>query len=218
MKSVIIISPHPDDLEIGMGGTVAKLLSAGYDLVSLVVTDGRRSTDTDTLGEQQLADLREREVTASSNILGIKTLELLRMDNVETEDSRSFLRDSFNSILEKYKPAEIYIPHPEIDKHRTHRTVSSLVLEVLRRVTSRGTMPVCWCYEVWTPFEWYDRIEDISEFVDIKKQSIEQHRSQTSYKNYTDGILGLNRYRAVFNEISGHSDMKYAEIFIRYEY
>lgn len=218
MESVIIISPHPDDLEIGMGGTSAKLLSEGYDLVSVVVTDGRRSTDTDSLGEERLAELREKEVIASSNILGITSIELLRLPHVETEKCRRSLRDSISSIIEKYRPVAIYIPHPEIDKHRTHRTVSSLIIDVLRGVKNRETYPACWCYEVWTPFEWYDRVEDVSDFIDIKREAIEQHKSQTSYRNYTDGILGLNRYRAVFNETSGHSDMKYAEVFIRYEY
>ena len=35
----LIISPHPDDLEIGMGGTVCLLLEKGIDVISVVVTD-----------------------------------------------------------------------------------------------------------------------------------------------------------------------------------
>ena len=40
-RNVLIISPHPDDMEIGMGGTASKLIDSGVDVVSLVVTDAR---------------------------------------------------------------------------------------------------------------------------------------------------------------------------------
>ena len=70
-----------------------------------------------------------------------------------------------------------------------------------------------WGYEVWTPFPQYERIEDISLQMHIKCAAIEAHRSQVEYRNYTEGIMGLNRYRAVFNETAGLSVMEYAEVF-----
>lgn len=39
-KNILVISPHPNDLEMGMGGTVAKLVVQGVSVVSLVTTRG----------------------------------------------------------------------------------------------------------------------------------------------------------------------------------
>ncbi len=43
-KNILVISPHPNDLEIAMGGTVAKIVDQGVSVVSLVTTGGSGST------------------------------------------------------------------------------------------------------------------------------------------------------------------------------
>jgi LmbE family N-acetylglucosaminyl deacetylase len=43
-KNILVISPHPDEREIAMGGTVAKLIDQGMSVVSLVAIDGGGST------------------------------------------------------------------------------------------------------------------------------------------------------------------------------
>jgi LmbE family N-acetylglucosaminyl deacetylase len=76
-RNVLIISPHPDDMEIGMGGTASKLIDSGVDVVSLVVTNGRRSTSVYGLSEDEVARLRESEVREAVGILGVEYLILL---------------------------------------------------------------------------------------------------------------------------------------------
>lgn len=211
-KHALVISPHPDDLEIGMGGTVAKLIDSGVKVISLVVTDGRRSTSVYGLSEDELVELREFEVREAVGILGIEYLILLRLPDVSEADNRAEFKKELSTTLTRFNPEEVYIPHPEIDKHQTHRTVSSIVLESVAEIPTGPSR--LWCYEVWTPFPNYNRIEDISLQIHIKSAAIEAHRSQVEYKNYTDGIMGLNRYRAVFNETSGLTVMEYAEVFM----
>ena len=215
-RNVIVISPHPDDLEIGMGGTAAKLIDSGVNLVSLVVTDGRRSTSVYGLSEDEVAELRESEVREAVGILGVEYLILLRLTDVNSEVNRKQYKSELSGALKRFKPDEIYMPHPEIDKHPTHRAVSSIALQTVRALPSGVLSPSfkIWCYEVWTPFPAYDRIEDISLQMHVKTAAIDAHGSQTEYKDYTDGMRGLNRYRAVFDETSGVSIMEYAEVFI----
>jgi len=215
-RNVIVISPHPDDLEIGMGGTAAKLIDSGVNLVSLVVTDGRRSTSVYGLSEDEVAELRESEVREAVGILGVEYLILLRLTDVNSEVNRKQYKSELSGALKRFKPDEIYMPHPEIDKHPTHRAVSSIALQTVRALPSGVLSPSfkIWCYEVWTPFPAYDRIEDISLQMHVKSAAINAHGSQTEYKDYTDGMRGLNRYRAVFDETSGVSIMEYAEVFI----
>ncbi len=214
-EHALVISPHPDDLEIGMGGTAAKLTDSGIKVISLVVTDGRKSTSVYGLTEEELVELRESEVRESVGILGIDYLILLRLRDIRSEENKAEFKNVFCQTIAKFNPEEIYIPHPVIDKHPTHQAVSSIALEAIAEVPARPFK--LWCYEVWTPFPEYDRIEDVSLQMHIKCAAIEAHRSQVEYKNYTEGMKGLNRYRAVFNETAGLTFMEYAEVFIELE-
>ncbi|MGH7889133.1 MAG: PIG-L deacetylase family protein [Thermodesulfobacteriota bacterium] len=215
-KDILIISPHPDDIEIGMGGTVGKLINQGFNIISLVVTDGRRSTTVSRLSEAEIAKTREHEAHEATNILGIKNLILVGLHDVESSENQKEFIKKIEDIINEYQPIEVFTTHPKIDKHPTHKTVSNLLLETLakRAKDNLSTPQKIWCYEVWTPFEQYDRVEDISDYIDMKTASIEAHKSQVEYKNYTEGIKGLNRYRAVFQDTSGFTDIKYAEVFI----
>lgn len=215
-NKVLIISPHPDDLEIGMGGTVAKMVKEGTAVTSLVVTDGRGSTNVFSCDEDELAGIREKEVMRSCEILGVHSLEMLRLSNVRDYKNLSVLSERFAELIESNCFDEVFLPHPEKDKHQTHRVVSGLFLETMERILPvKNDLCSCWCYEVWTPFDTYERIEDITGFINLKSDAIDAHVSQTAYRSYREGILGLNRYRAVFHETSGKTDMEYAEIFIR---
>lgn len=215
-RNVLIISPHPDDMEIGMGGTAAKLIESGVRVISLVVTDGRRSTSVYGLGEDEMARLREDEVREAVGILGVRYLILLGLGDMKSDENVRSFKSGLVEAIGKFSPEEIYMPHPEIDKHPTHMAVSAIALETIKGIPS-GEMPVkprIWSYEVWTPFPAYDRIEDISLQMHVKSAAIEAHRSQVEYKDYTDGMKGLNRYRAVFDETAGLTVMQYAEVFI----
>ena len=145
----------------------------------------------------------------------VEYLILLGLEDVKSEENRNRFRSELNGAIKRFMPEEIYMPHPEIDKHPTHRTVSAIALQEIERLSGadRSLKPRVWSYEVWTPFPAYDRIEDVSLQMHVKTAAIDAHRSQIEYKDYTDGMRGLNRYRAVFNETAGVTVMEYAEVF-----
>ncbi|MGQ0792485.1 MAG: PIG-L deacetylase family protein [Deltaproteobacteria bacterium] len=211
-RAVLILSPHPDDMEIGMGGTVAKLIGGGAQVISVVVTDGRRSTSISGVIGDELARVRRAEAQEAARILAVSSIIFFELSDVKTEYNQALMREKFDAALRQFAPSEIFLPHPTIDKHPTHQATSALALEVLG---GRPPLPRrIWAYEVWTPFPHYDRIEDISDVIDIKCESINAHASQIEYKSYTEGMKGLNRYRAAFDATSGVTRMKYAEVFI----
>ena len=70
--NVVIISAHPDDMEIGMGGTVAKLVESMAVITSVVVTNGGRSSNPFALTEQRMAEVRRQEALRAAGVLGIK--------------------------------------------------------------------------------------------------------------------------------------------------
>ena len=213
----LIVSPHPDDLEIGMGGTACLLLEKGIDVISVVATDGRRSANPMGIAQEELVRTREREVRESSEILGVE-ISLLGFSDMESDSNKREFSSRMAEIITNLRPGEVYLPHPEIDKHRTHRTVSRLTLDCLKAAIKEIPFECeCWFYEVWTPFPSYDRIEDITSFADRKRRAIEAHRSQTAYKDYTDGIMGLNRYRGAFHDTADGFAPLWAEVFIKHD-
>jgi LmbE family N-acetylglucosaminyl deacetylase len=216
IKTILVVSPHPDDLEIAMAGTVTKLIEQGVSVISLIATDGSGSTSVTNKSGDELAELRRQEAREAVSVLGIQTLIPLPIADVQSESNKEHFKNDFRETVLRFKPEQIYIPHPEIDKHPTHKLVSELVIDELKVMAENKEYEAgkIWCYEVWTPFEHYDRIEDISGFIDLKIMAIEAHRSQLEYKNYIEGILGLNRYRAVFDERHGVTNVIYAEVFL----
>ncbi len=216
-KSILVISPHPDDLEIAMGGTAAKMVEQGADLISLIATDGSGSTSLKGHSGEKLAGIRIEEAREAVSTLGIHTLIPLPIADVKSDQNKVHFKNDFKEAVLRFKPNEIYIPHPEIDKHPTHQIVAGLALDELRAISSEFKPDKVWCYEVWTPFETYDRIEDISDFIDLKVIAIQAHKSQLEYKDYTEGIIGLNRYRATFDQRHGETEMQYAEVFIEFK-
>ena len=124
-RKALVISPHPDDLEIGMGGTVRVLVEKDVEVISVVVTDGGRSANPMGLTREELVRTREREAEESSRILGVEVF-FLGFRDMESRENRSGFESRMRGILAGKRPDEIYVPHPEIDGHGTHRAVSCL--------------------------------------------------------------------------------------------
>ena len=65
----LFVGPHPDDIEVACGSTVAKLVSLGKRITFAIVTDGCVGGLDETLTEKQLIKLRQQEALASANFL-----------------------------------------------------------------------------------------------------------------------------------------------------
>jgi LmbE family N-acetylglucosaminyl deacetylase len=196
-KNVVIISAHPDDLEIGMGGTVAKLAESMAVMTSVVVTNGGRSSNPFTLTEQRLAELRREEALRAAEI-----------------DATSVTR-RLVEILVRLQPTEVYTLDEDHDRHPAHRLAGKLTRESVLEagiVLSVGL----WAYEIWGPFATWDRLEYIDRYVAKKMAAIAEHRSQVATIPYGEGVLGLNRWRAVFADPNASAPAgQYAEAFRR---
>jgi hypothetical protein len=73
-----------------------------------------------------------------------------------------------------------------------------------------------WAYEVWGPFAKWDRLEYIDAYVENKRLAIAEYRSQVATIPCGEGVLGLNRWRAVFADpMEAVPAGTYAEVFLR---
>jgi bacillithiol biosynthesis deacetylase BshB1 len=119
---ILAFGAHPDDVEIGMGGTIAKHTSLGYKTAIVDLTRGELSTNGTV--EQRL-----REAEISSKILG-----LYRRDNLGLQD-RNITVNPTNirlvvDVIRKFKPDIVAMPYWE-DPHPDHENCARLVKEAV---------------------------------------------------------------------------------------
>ena len=93
---MLFTAPHPDDLEIGMGGTIAKMVDLGYRVGMLHMTSGE-PTPRGTL------ELRARESAEAAHILGVAVCETLDLPNRVLMDSPE-CRYAVATVLRRYRP------------------------------------------------------------------------------------------------------------------
>ena len=79
MAKILVAGPHPDDQELGMGATIAKLASSGHEVLLLDVTNGEPTPFGDP-------ETRAKEAAEAAEILGVERL-LLGLPNREVDRS-----------------------------------------------------------------------------------------------------------------------------------
>ena len=115
------------------------------------------------------------------------------------------------ALLKAYRPAVVYVPHDR-EAHPDHRAAVRLV-RAARAGLPRGVLrPDVLTFEVWTPLQAMDHVEDISPYVDMKRAAIRAHASQCAIMRFDEAALALNRYRGEMHSWPGGD---YAEIFRR---
>jgi N-acetylglucosamine malate deacetylase 1 len=208
MKKVLVISPHPDDEVIGCGGTLGKFLSLGEHVEIVFLTSGEKGIrDKDYL---ETIQIREQESKDVAKLMGFNRIEFWREKDAGLLVTPELVRVLFQRIKD-YNPDEIFVTH-DMDQHPDHKQAALLVKQALLKMTPKSIMPVVWMYEVWTPLQHLDRIEDISGYIEVKRKAIKTYQSQCAIMNFEEAILGLNRYRGEMHSWPGGD---YAEVFKR---
>ena len=119
---LMVISPHPDDCEFGVSGTVARLAKEGKQVVYVICTNGNKGTSDRSLTPEKLAKIREKEQLAAAKVLGVKHTVFLKYPDQELEDCHEFRRDLVREIR-RYKPFAVATadPYRKYGWHRDHR-------------------------------------------------------------------------------------------------
>src|SRR6266487_3953051 len=122
-QSVVAFGAHPDDIEIGMGGTIAKLSSLGYE-VNLVVATLPNFVKIDKKEE------RRNESTMSAKVMGCKSPEFLDLTPDEITFGRRFVT-KVDEIINRYKP-EVVFTQWIGDSHQDHQALTKAVIAASR--------------------------------------------------------------------------------------
>ncbi len=192
---VLVFGAHPDDMEVGMGGTIAKHAAAGDDVLMVVAT------------VPSLGDVRRGEAAAGAQVLGAR-LQLLDVPSDEFEYNRELVR-RVDRFLADFQPDVIYTQWDQ-DSHQDHNALSRAVISAARKNRCSLLM-----YEQTIPggivpggFRAQSFV-DVSDFIDHKIRSIQAHQSQWKIHGdwWLQGVRGRAMYRGFQINVS------YAEAF-----
>jgi bacillithiol biosynthesis deacetylase BshB1 len=117
MADVVCVGAHPDDVEIGMGATTAKMARQGLDVLLVDLTDGEPTP-------RGSHETRMVEAAASATVLGVRriTLGLKNRELFDTVEARRALAE----VLRAERPHTVFAPYP-IDSHPDHIAASAIV-------------------------------------------------------------------------------------------
>ena len=208
-NTILVISPHPDDDVIGMGGTMRMLAGDGKKVFTVYVCDGLSAAGT---GKNTNSMRRSEALAALKTVRASGAFFLSQATSGLAGKASAKVARQLRKIIALLKPVEIYMPSP-FERHPTHRRVTRITL---RALTNSAHAPRAWGYSVWGGVYGLPgtKVVDISKAVRAKRKAIRQHASQTCDKPYDTGILGRNAYEGIFVETHARSHMAWAETFI----
>jgi LmbE family N-acetylglucosaminyl deacetylase len=128
----VVISPHPDDVEFGAAGTVARWTRSGKRVVYVVCTTGDKGTTDRRLSPRDLTEIRKQEQKAAAALLGIERVEFLGFPDQGLEDTPEF-RKEIVRMIRKYRPRTVVTsdPYRRYIWHRDHRITGQVVMDAV---------------------------------------------------------------------------------------
>ncbi len=128
----MVITPHADDAEFGVAGTVAKWVHDGKKVVYVVCTNGNKGTDDPKIKPENLAEIREKEQVAAAKVLGVDEVVFLKHDDQSLEDTPEFRKELVRQIR-IYRPDVVVTtdPYHRYIWHHDHRITGQVVLDAV---------------------------------------------------------------------------------------
>ena len=127
MANILVVAPHPDDAELGMGATIARLAAQGHDVLILDVTDGEPTPH----GDPQT---RAREAAEAARLLSpdparhpegrpVRRVCLALPNRFVAHTVES--RHAVAGVIRAHQAQVLFVPYPE-DAHPDHRAVTRI--------------------------------------------------------------------------------------------
>lgn len=178
---ILAFGAHPDDVELGCGGTIAKLISEGKTCVIVDLTKGE-------LGTRGTDQTRKEEATEAAKILGVVARENLGLKDGFLVNSEEYQMEVVK-MVRKYRP-EIVLANAIDDRHPDHAKAAKLISDAcflagLRKIETVLNGEV---QEVWRPKQIFHYIQwkhiqpefviDISEHLEKKLEACMAFKTQ----------------------------------------
>ena len=174
-KRILVLSPHPEDGELGCGGTVVRFIEEGIDVFYVAFTIAEKSTH-----PPFSPDAQKYEMLKAVDILGIQKKHVI-INNWEVRtfpEHRQQILEYLVTLKKDIRP-ELVFCHSRDDTHQDHQTITAEAIRVFKQSSILG-------YELpWNNFRFRSDY-----FIEIKKEHVEkkalalQSYQSRSYRPY----------------------------------
>ena len=203
---VLAIAGHADDVELGLGGTLARHAADGDDVTVVLVThSGYSGYDGRVIRTSKVANA---EANVAASILGVKKLIIWNYETKEVEYNVKLIED-LNRLIDKVQPDTIYT-HWTQDANQDHSAIAKATIIAARNVPRILMYQSNW-HTSQKVFQGRFYV-DVSDFIELKIKAIQAHKSEIKKrgdtwieffknKNRNDGILMGVQYAECFEII-----------------
>ena len=217
---VLAVGAHPDDLEILCGGTLARFVNEGHEVVMCHATLGDRGSYVHT--SEEIAAIRSRESKRAAEICGAAEATLgLHDGEVSAADPEQ--RRLVVDLVRDARP-DLIITHYPHDYMSDHNEVSKLVFDC----SFHATLPLFETgkphHDKVTPIYYMETIMgvgfqpteyvDVTDVIDTKTAMLEAHETQLTWLRDHDGVDIVEEMRAATRFRGLQCGVAYAEGFV----
>lgn len=130
--NVLVVTPHPDDAEYGVAGTVAHWTNEGKTVVYVVCTNGDKGSNDREIQPENLIKIRRKEQLAAAKLLGVQEVIFLGYPDQELEETSQFRKDIVKQIR-RFRPETVVTadPYRRYIWHRDHRITGRVTLDAI---------------------------------------------------------------------------------------
>jgi N-acetylglucosamine malate deacetylase 1 len=178
VASILVIGPHPDDQELGMGGTIIKLAAQGHRVHLVDMTNGEPTP----LGSPEI---RARESSAAARVMGVERTLLGLPNRQVVHDIPS--RHKLAAVIRRHRPDWLFVPYP-VDAHPDHVAVSRIAEDArFDAKLTKTDIPGEPCYPKRIIYYYCTHLRmnftpnfciDISDAIDKKMEAVRSYESQ----------------------------------------
>jgi N-acetylglucosamine malate deacetylase 1 len=201
--NILAVGCHPDDLEIGCGGTLARYAREGHRVSMCVVANGNMGHA--VIEPDELREIRRLETQRAGQTLGAAEVTLLDVGDLQVDSNNPVTVEKLAMVIRRLQP-DIILTHPPEDYMKDHVEVSKLVFDAsfsasVPHFPPGNTDPAVKI----SPIYYMDTVAgvnflpteyvDISETVEIKLAALNCHESQVKWMYDHDGIDFLDFVR-----------------------
>jgi len=223
---VMVVTPHADDAEYGVAGTVVRWVNEGKDVIYVVCTNGDKGTSDINMKPEELVKIRQQEQLAAARLLGVREVIFLHHPDQTLEDTPEF-RKEIVRLIRMYRPEVVVTadPNRRYVWHRDHRITGQVTLDAIfpyardhlayPDLMEEGLQP----HKVkevllWAPSGDINYRSDITDTFDIKLAALRCHKSQVGDSLSPDMEKRLRQWA---EKMAEGEDFELAEAFHRVE-
>jgi LmbE family N-acetylglucosaminyl deacetylase len=217
-ERVLVVAAHPDDIEFGAAGTVARWVGEGAALRFLLVTRGDKGSDDPATDVAALIAQREREQRAAATELGVERVDFLDEPDGQVEVSLR-LRERITRAIRTFRPEVVMTHDPTVlfvnnewVNHPDHRAVGQVTVDAVFP-TARDPLNfpehLAVGLESWKVAELFlwstneaNQLVDIAETIERKIDALGHHASQ--FHNFPDIARWVRRRSEELGERAGY--------------